>query len=267
MTDTQSKKWADMNADERKAYQAARKEQTGDQPPNLVPEEEKSDDDTRALTDLQRIALELGRAAGDSAEEQRAADHIWSLLNSLTKGAQGRLFQNPAVQRLFQTATEKEQVARTDDPPGTIYYRTLNGEKIAWSKKPWTWNDLYNPPPPRTPMPTKTWRPERQENLIWNGLAVTVFPRRNVTLPEVFYGLYEDSMRQHELAEQHARYMFADSDKPPEDPGMITVGTSVARSTSLRGTHKGVNHGVYGPGQGFVAGEPGNAQNARELDS
>lgn len=269
-----NKPWAKMNARERKEYRFRQQSGTGPavapEPPDIttpdIPEEERSDDDAKALTDLQKIALALGNAASDTEEEQRQADRIWELLNGLTKGAQQRLFANQAVQKLFQVATEKESVGRADDPPGTVYFRVLNGEKIAWSKKPWTWADLYRPTPPRQPMPTKTWIPERRMNIGWNGLMVTLRPRREVTLPEVFHGVYQEGLRQEELAEQHAAFMFAESDKPPEDPGMVTSGTAMARSVSMRGKHKGISQNVYVPGGGFVATEPGNAANASQLD-
>jgi hypothetical protein len=275
MTEAAKKTYAQMNARERQAYRTAKlrgdpPEAVADEPPDLttpdIPEAERSDDDAGALTELGRIAAALGNAASDSIEEQRQADRIWNLLNGLTKGAQKRLFENPSVQKLFQIATEKESTGRADDPPGTIYYRTLNGEKIAWSKKPWTWADLYRPPPPRQPMPTKSWVPERRMNVGWNGLMVTLRPRREVTLPEVFYGEYQNGLRQEELAEQHAAYIFGESDKQPEDPGMVTSGTAMARSVSMRGKHKGISQNVYVPGGGFVATEPGNAGNASQLD-
>lgn len=281
--DATKKAYRDLNHRERQAYSGAKLR--GEDPwaavaaltakppaddPDIstpdVPEAERSDDDVGALTELQKIALALGNAASDSEEEQRQADRIWGLLNSLTKGAQSRLFSNPNVQKLFNLATEKENPGKADDPPGTIYYRTLNGERIAWTKKPWTWADLYRPPPPRVPMPLKTWIPAGRMNIGWNGLMVSLFPRRNVTLPEVFYGVYEDHLRQTELAEQHAAYMFAESNTPPGDPGMMTTGTANARSVSMRGVHKGISQNVFVPGGGFVATEPGNAGNAAQLD-
>src|SRR5688572_684765 len=108
-----NKPWAKMNARERKEYRFRRQSGTGPatatEPPDQttpdIPEAERSDDDAQALTEFQRIALALGSAAADSEEEQRQADRIWNLLNGLTKGAQSRLFANPAVQKLFNLAT------------------------------------------------------------------------------------------------------------------------------------------------------------------
>lgn len=279
MTDTVQKKWAQMNARERQAYRTAKI--AGEDPDAAVaaltaepedittpdiPEAERSDDDAKALTELQKIALALGSAASDSEEEQRQADRIWSLLNGLTKGAQERLFANPNVRKLFDVATEKESLGRADDPPGTIYYRVLNGERIPWTKKPWTWADLYRPPPPRQPMPLKTWHVHQRMNIGWNGLMVTLPGRSEVTLPEVFHGVYLDHFKRIQEAEQHAAFMFGESNTPPSDPGMITSGTANARATSMRGVHKGVSQNVYVPGGGFVATEPGNAGNAVQLD-
>lgn len=277
-----TKKYREMNARERQEYRTAKLR--GDDPdaavavltpevtaePDLstpdIPEEERSDDDGKALTELQKIALALGGAASDSEEEQRQADRIWGLLNGLTKGAQSRLFANQNVQKLFNLATEKENLGRADDPPGTIYYRTLNGERIPWTKKPWTWADLYRPPAPRQPMPLKTWMVTQRMNIGWNGLFVTLPSRREVTLPEVFYGIYQDHFKQVELGEQHAAFMFAESNAQPSDPGMITSGTANARATSMRGVHKGISQNVYVPGGGFVPTEPGNASSAQQLD-
>lgn len=230
--------------------------------PIALLEEVKSDDDAKALTDLQRIALELGRAAADSQEEQRAADHIFRLLEGLTAGARSRLFQNNAVKRLFEMAVDKEANApgAPNDPPGTIYYRTVNGERIPWRKKPWTWSDL------RT-WPTKEWIPDKQRNLGWNGLMVTVRPRRPVRLPECFHGVYESAVANEEAAEQHAAYLFGSSNDAPQDRSILTDGSGRVRATSMMGRHKGVDQNVHVPGGGFVAQEPGNAHTAEELDA
>lgn len=198
------------------------------------------DDDASALSDLAELAAELGKAAQDSEEEGRIADDIFKRINVLTIDAQKRLFTRPAMKKLFDVAGDKDLPAGHDDPPGTIYYRTIGGEKTPWSKKPWTWAHLKD-------WPTETWVPERRVTLVWNGLPVTVFPRRPVTLPCVFYGVYADALRNEEIAEQHAAWLFKKR-HTLIDPSVVTSAGVEARE---RANHNG-DHNVFSPGGGAI---------------
>lgn len=202
------------------------------------PETGTEDDESAALTDLAQLAAELGQAAAESEEEGRVADEIFARLNRLTVDAQKRLFTRPAMKKLFDVAGDKDTPVGPDDPPGTIYYRMIGGEKTPWSKKPWAWAHLKD-------WPTETWIPERRMTLGWNGLLVTVFPRRPVTLPCVFYGVYADALRNEELAEQHAAWLFKKRDAV-DDPTIITSAGVEARE---RANHDG-SHNVFSPGGG-----------------
>jgi hypothetical protein len=210
-----------------------------DPPPPTDPEE----DDAAALTDLSSLAARLGRAAADADEESRTADAIFARIGRLSRPAQRRLFSRPEVAELFELAGDTDTPAKADDPPGTIYYRTVNGVATPWGKKPWTWADAWK-------FPTKTWIPERRQNLFFNGLAVTVFARRQVTLPEMFYGIYQDSQRNEELAEQHAAYLMKKiGPEGLSDPSIVTPDGAQSRSIA---NHDGrVN--VHVPGGGVPA--------------
>lgn len=206
------------------------------------PPEPHEEDESAALSDLSSLAARLGAAASASAEEQDAADAIFARLNRLTKEAQRRLFTRPEVRELFEVAAERDEPASADDPPGTIYYRMIAGAMTPWSKKPWTWHDL------RPPWPTVTWIPERRMNLHFSGLNVSVFPRRSVTLPDVFYGLYQDSLRNQELAEQHASWLMKKSSHL-DDPSIVTPDGASSRSVA---NHDG-RLNLHVPGGGVPA--------------
>lgn len=209
-------------------------------PDEVPPTGGTEDDESAALTDLAALAAELGQAATESAEEARVADEIFARLGRLTIDAQKRLFTRPAMKKLFDVAGDTDVPAGHDDPPGTIYYRMIGGERTPWSKKPWTWAHLKD-------WPTETWIPERRMTLGWNGLLVTVFPRRPITLPCVFYGVYADALRNEEIAEQHAAWLFKkDGGRPLVDPSVITSAGVEARE---RANHDGA-HNVFSPGGG-----------------
>jgi len=200
------------------------------------------DDDAAALSDLAELAAELGKAAQDSEEEGRIADDIFKRINVLTLDAQKRLFTRPAMKKLFDVAGDKDTPAGHDDPPGTIYYRMIGGERTPWSKKPWTWADLKN-------WPHETHTAERRMTLGWNGLLVTVFPRRPTTLPAVFWNVYYDGLRNEEIAEQHAAWLFKkDGGRPMLDPSVVTSAGVEARE---RANHDGT-HNTFMPGGGLV---------------
>src|SRR5262245_5703878 len=121
------------------------------QPPE--PPADQEEDEAPALSDLARLAAELGQAASESAEEGRVADEIFARIDRLSPAARRRLFQRPAVQALFDRAGDTEAAGSADDPPGTIYYRMIGGEKTPWSKKPYTWTYMWEH------FPTHTWEP------------------------------------------------------------------------------------------------------------
>lgn len=196
------------------------------------------EDDAAALGALAEIAAGLARAASGSEEEKRIADQVFGLLGSLSKDAQKRVMSRPEAQALFEAAADKDPPASPSDPPGTVYYRTFNGERIPWAKKPWTWKDLET-------MPKKTLRPERRQNLIWNGLAMSVFPRKEYLVPEVFYGVYYDALRSEELAEEHAAWLMKKRDTL-SDPSIVTRDGAAARAIA---NHDG-RANVYVPGGG-----------------
>jgi hypothetical protein len=208
-----------------------------------------SGDEARVLSGLGELARELEAAAAQSEAEGAVADKVFALIGTLDEDARKRLFQREAVRALFEVAADKDAPAGPDDPPGTVYYRTMpGGDKSPWSKKPWTWRDLTSPTPPRQPMPLKTWVPERRVNLFWNGLAVSLVPRRPVTLPEVFYGVYQDMLRNEELAEEHAAWLMKKRDTL-SDPSMVTPDGAQSRAIA---NHNGAVN-IHVPGGGFPA--------------
>jgi|SRR5262247_1000809 len=216
-------------------------------PRNNTPPEQDApleDDESGALSDLAQLAADLGRAASESEEERRIADEVFNRINRLSKDAQKRLFTRPAIRNLLEVASDRDAPASPDDPPGTVLYRTIQGERIAWAKKPWSWPEAWK-------MPTKTWTPEARMDLGWQGLLVTVFRRREVTLPEVFYGVYQDKLKFEEQAEEHAAWLMKKRDTV-SDPTILTL--QGARSRSIANHDGKLN--LHVPGGGAV-GERG----------
>lgn len=206
-------------------------------------------DDAAATNDLAELALALGQAGKDAEKASAAADAILERIAALDEDAQNRLMAKPLVQKLMSRVVETEHAPSKSDPPGTIYYKTSpGGDRAAWSKKPWTWADLYNPPPPHKPMPLKTWEPARTQLLAWNGLFVTVMAAQEVTLPEVFYGIYRDSLANTKLAEQHAAYLMKKAGVPA-DPSIVTANGAMARAVA---NHDGSKN-IHQPGGGLIA--------------
>ena len=206
-------------------------------------------DDASATSDLAALAAELGKAGADAEKASAAADAILERINDLDEDAQNRLMAKPLVQKLLARVVATEHAPNKADPPGTIYYKTApGGDKSAWSKKPYSWADLYNPPPPKQPMPLKTWEPAKTMLLAWQGLFVTVMARQEVTLPEVFYGVYRDAANNERLGEQHAAYLMKKGGLP-SDPSIVTANGARARSLA---NHDGSKN-VHQPGGGLIA--------------
>lgn len=207
-------------------------------------------DDAAATNDLAELAMALGQAGKDAEKQSAAADAILERIAALDEDAQNRLMGKPLVQKLLARVLETEHAPARTDPPGTIYMKTSpGGDKAAWSKKPWSWSDLYNPPPPNQPMPVKTWEPARTQLLCWNGLFVTVLAAQEVTLPEVFYGVYRDSLNNTKLSEQHAAYLMKKGGVP-SDPSIVTANGAQARALA---NHSGAQN-IHQPGGGMIAG-------------
>ena len=208
------------------------------------PPEDLEEDEAPALADLAALAAELGQAAAASEEESRVAQEIFDRIGRLSTDAQRRLFQRPAVRTLFDRAAESEEASSPDDPPGTIYYRLVGGEKTPWSKKPWTWNYLWGH------FPTHTWEPARRLDLGFQGLLVTVFPGVEVTLPAVFHAIYRDHLTNTALAEEHRDYLFMRR-HTLRDPGMVTAGGAMSRAINNHPQEPGRGN-VCAPGAGWT---------------
>lgn len=194
-------------------------------PDDAIPPDELEEDESAALADLAGLAAQLGRDASDSAEEAATASAIFDRINRLSKDAQRRLFTRPAIRQLFDAAADRDDPPSADDPPGTVYYRTIGGEKVPWSKKPWTWADAWK-------METETWIPERRMTLGFQGLMVTVHQRQRTTLPCVFYGIYQDAIRNEGLAEEHRDWLFMHGDGHLTDPSIVTEGGARSRGVN-----------------------------------
>src|SRR5262245_5016237 len=206
--------------------------------------DELEEDEAPALSDLARLAQELGQAATESEEETRVADEIFARINRLSPTARRRLFQRRAVQELFDRAGETEAAASADDPPGTIYYRLIGGEKTPWSKKPWTWSYLWEH------FPTHTWEPAKRLDLGFQGLLTSVFPGQEVTLPAVFHAVYRDHLTNTALGDEHRDYLFMRR-HTLRDPGMVTAGGAMSRAINNHPSEPGRGN-VCAPGAGWT---------------
>jgi len=212
--------------------------------PSSEPPEDQEEDEAPALSDLARLAAELGQAASESAEEGRVADEIFARIDRLSPAARRRLFQRPAVRALFDRAGDTEAAGSPDDPPGTIYYRTIAGEKTPWSKKPWSWSYLWEH------FETRTWEPARRLDLGFQGLLVSVFPGQEVTLPAVFHAIYRDHLLQTQLGEEHRDFLFGRR-HTLRDPGMVSAGGMQSRAINNHPSEPGRGN-VCAPGAGWT---------------
>ena len=180
------------------------------------------EDDAAVLRKMGGFAAAFEAAAGDEEKVNDAARAFFELTEGLTPAASKRLFSRPEVRAFFEVVSENEVApASRDDPPGTIYSRVVGGERIAFTKKPWTWADAWK-------IPTKTWEPSITETLGFQGLLVTVFAQEQVTLPEVFYGIYHDCLKQRRIAQEHAAWIFKKRDTL-SDPSVTTEGSRKSR--------------------------------------
>lgn len=205
------------------------------------------DDDAGALRKMGGFAAAFEAAADDEEKTQEAVAGFFGFMEELPNEVQKRLFAHPTVRKFFEVVEDKDTTAPASptDPPGTIYYRTVAGERIPWSKKPWTWGWLYNPPPPYKPAELKTWIPSKTINLHFNGLPATVFANEEITLPAIFHGLFLEHLRAEKLAAQHAAWLMKKSDKL-DDPSIVTRDGAMSRAIA---NHDGRGN-IYGPGMG-----------------
>ena len=77
-------------------------------------------------------------------------------------------------------------------PPGSIYQTTVKGGKTVTRKRAWTWDDLKKD---KVRFPETRFTPERTVPVTWNGLNVQFVAGETVTVPEVFVGIYMESLK------------------------------------------------------------------------
>lgn len=210
-------------AEERRAAQAV---MTTETQPLPTPDE--------ASDELARLGAALAQVAGNKAAQRRVVGELEALITRLPVNEYANLLDNEVVQQFVERMTERKVQENKGDPPGTIYNRGT----LAQVKKPWSWADLKD-------APKKTWTPNRSTSLTWNGLTVYVHADEEVTLPEVFHGVWEDHVRATKLGREHAEWLMRKRDRL-SDPGIISPEGARARATG--------EGGHYLPGGGNIAG-------------
>ena len=196
--------------------------------------------DGDAIRSLTPFAAALDKAAKDSDEERAAASAIFDALDKFDDETQKRIMRHPALRGLFQTLTTVDEPANGDDPPGTIYYRSVMGEKHPWTKKPWTWQEAWRR------FPTKTWtNVDRKVDLGWQGLLVSLGPMQEVTLPEPFHGVWQRWLIDLKDAREHAEFLFKKRESVRDD-SILTAAGMQARALA---NHAGALN-LFNPGGG-----------------
>jgi hypothetical protein len=188
-------------------------------------------------------------AAVDTAEAgATAAQRVIDRIEGLSKEARRQLFADPAIRRAYEEALESSAPSpNPDDRPGTVQYRALAGQLVPWQKRPWTWKDLET-------MPTRTFIPNRNVVIQWNGLKLALAADTEYTVPEVFYGEYERSNLARREAANNARWYF-------RQPGAVPPDAETARrNPSMVEVRGRASAGHYVPGGGTIETGPPEAE-------
>ena len=148
------------------------------------------DDDATAL--LRSLAADLMKSADAGAERTQILDSIIGRIMALDLDTQKALAKLPAFRNLVNVALEADRPVRDGDKPGSI---------VGFIKKSWTQADLDT-------MPTKTFMPVKDCQVTWNGLTCAMRAHEEITVPEVFYGVYMDSILQTRNAHAHMAWLM-----------------------------------------------------------
>lgn len=199
---------------------------------------DEQDDKAGVLAELADL---FTKAQTDTKRRSRHVESIVSLVATLDPKDYPELADNPVLTKFV----EDVQAAKMKDPsipPGTI----LNKGTLAENKKPWTVQDLKSPPPdwqegdPLPPGHTQWHRfiPERNQTVVFDGIRVNLFRRREFYGPKIFYDLYMQTLNAEEAAEQHAAFLFkVPGARVPDDPTILGEGTAAVRSSATNGTY------------------------------
>lgn len=202
------------------------------------------DAEQEALADddvLAQLSQYIVKAQTDKQRRNKHVEDAVAFLSRLSVKDYPELAENPVLVKFI----EDVQAVKMKDPtipPGTI----MNKGTLAENKKPWTVQDLKSPPAdwdgvsPLPPGHTQWHRftPERNQTVVFDGIRVNLFRRREFYGPKIFYDLYVQSIDAEEAAEQHAAFMFrAEGAAPPSDPTILNEGTAAVRSTVTKGTY------------------------------
>lgn len=155
-----------------------------------APQAAPAEDEATAL--LRSLANDLMKSADAGAERVQVLDGIIARITALDLDTQKALAKLPAFRQLVDVALDAERPAVAGDAPGSIR---------GFIKKSWTQADLDT-------MPTKTFTPNRDAQLIWNGLRCDVRADVEVTVPEVFHGVYMDSRIQTRNGHAHMAWLM-----------------------------------------------------------
>lgn len=196
-----------------------------------------------ALAELAELGSALADVVEDTEKKNATLKSILDVIGELDPDDAKALFKNEKIQRLIEVAST-DLTESSDDPPGTIRPGMIGGQVVAgFIKKPWNEADLMKLIAQGKMELIRGYRPLTSQPVIWNGLRRNFQARRPIDVPACFVYVYEQSLNETELGEQHAAFLFKKTN--------VVSDWSIVNENGIRMRGTG-SDGHYIPGGGLV---------------
>lgn len=176
----------------------------------------------------------------DNADEAKI-DQVMNALAAVPLSKAPQIAEHPLMQRFLTKAREHAEKSG-QLRAGMI----MNKGTIAENYVPWSLADLKSPPPgwdgkSELPPGHTEWVfgqvPERNKEIIVNGVKVRLYRRVPYSGPKVFWDQYLAALDAEEAAEQHAAFLMkVEGAGLPRDPTILNEGTMAVRTSFTKGT-------------------------------
>ena len=199
----------------------------------VTPIEEPREDTDESTVLLEQAAALLGKAAADRKNRDATLKELEATLSKLKLADFPELAESPIV------AAFAKAMGQGDLTPGQV----KNPGTLAQREREWSYKDLEDV----KQFGKKTFTPNENLPVTWNGLTYYLQNDVEITVPEPIWNIYREHREAMKQAGINERYLMGVSDEAPH-PNWQTDGSALVRAWSARKGPSGQSSGRLGTG-------------------
>ena len=197
---------------------------------NLIPE------DDEATIAFRQAAELLGKAASDRTNRNTYLKDAESALGKIRIIDYPELAESPIIQNFVKA------MGMSGLQPGEV----KNKGTLAEREREWTMHDV-RVAVARGIFKLRTFTPNENLTLVWNGVEIQIIANEECTLPDVFHDVYRERQEALRQGRLHVEWLMGRSSQQP-NINWVTPEGAIVRAWSKQGEALGLVSGFLGVG-------------------